>query len=77
MKSGLLNNENNDKRLSCRAYYNYVRPHQGLNGGTPAQAAGIELELGQNRWMELLRKSLQHHNDNKDNAKSTEAGQQN
>ena len=37
-------------------YYNFVRPHQGL-GMTPAEAAGIQIE-GQNRWMELLTKSI-------------------
>jgi transposase InsO family protein len=32
-----------------RIYYNHIRPHQGLNGKTPAQAAGLELEFGRNR----------------------------
>jgi transposase-like protein len=35
-------------------YYNFVRPHMGLNGATPAEAAGIGID-GENRWMELLR----------------------
>jgi transposase-like protein len=37
-----------------RAYYNFIRPHSAL-GMTPAQAAGIDLNLGQNRWLSLLR----------------------
>lgn len=43
-----------------KAYYNYIRPHKGLNGKTPAQEAGIELDLGRNRWMGLIKKSIEH-----------------
>lgn len=32
-----------------RNYYNLIRPHQALNGKTPAQKAGINLELGKNK----------------------------
>jgi hypothetical protein len=39
-------------------YYNFVRHHQPLDGETPAQKAELEVANGQNRWMELLRKSL-------------------
>jgi transposase-like protein len=38
-----------------RIYYNHIRPHQGLNGKTPAQAAGLETELGANKWLDLIR----------------------
>jgi hypothetical protein len=31
-------------------YHNYVRPHEDLNGKTPAEAYGIVVE-GDNRWM--------------------------
>jgi hypothetical protein len=34
-------------------YHNYFRPHMGLNGLTPAQAAGIRIE-GQNPWITLI-----------------------
>ena len=37
-----------------RLYYNHIRPHQGLNGKTPAQAAGLELDLGVNKWKALI-----------------------
>jgi transposase-like protein/DNA-directed RNA polymerase subunit M/transcription elongation factor TFIIS len=40
-----------------RVYYNHIRPHQGLNGKTPAQAAGLELDLGVNKWESLIRRS--------------------
>jgi transposase InsO family protein len=41
-----------------RVYYNHIRPHQGLNGKTPAQAAGINLELDENKWLSLIRKAV-------------------
>jgi len=37
-----------------RVYYNHIRPHQGLNGKTPAQAAGLELDLGEKKWLTLI-----------------------
>jgi transposase InsO family protein len=40
-----------------RIYYNHTRPHQGLNGKTPAQAAGLELDLGANKWESLIKKA--------------------
>ena len=45
-----------------RAYYNFIRPHMGLNGLTPAEVAGIDLELGRNRWLSLIKKSLNQPN---------------
>ena len=38
-------------------YYNFLRPHMGLKGKTPAQEAGIDLNL-KNRWVSLIRNSL-------------------
>lgn len=34
-------------------YHNYVRPHMGLNGKTPAEACGITIE-GDNKWITLI-----------------------
>ncbi|NJD77294.1 MAG: IS6 family transposase [Candidatus Methanoperedens sp.] len=34
-------------------YHNYVRPHEGLNGKTPAEACGIKVE-GDNKWITLI-----------------------
>jgi len=36
-----------------RIYYNHIRPHQGLNGKTPAEAAGIAVN-GKNIWVTLI-----------------------
>jgi putative transposase len=41
-----------------RIYHNFLRPHTGLpNGITPAQAAGIDLKLGDNKIKALIEKS--------------------
>lgn len=37
-----------------RFYYNFVRPHQGLNGMTPAMRAGLPVPSGENRWMAFI-----------------------
>jgi len=34
-------------------YHNYVRPHEALNGKTPADLCGIEVK-GQNKWITLM-----------------------
>jgi len=34
-------------------YHNYVRPHEALEGRTPAEACGIKIE-GENRWLTLI-----------------------
>lgn len=34
-------------------YHNYIRPHEGLNGKTPAEACGIEVK-GDNKWITLI-----------------------
>ena len=39
----------------ARIHYNFVKPHQALEGQTPAHRAGIPIE---NKWMELLKRSI-------------------
>ena len=34
-------------------FHNYVRPHEALNGKTPAEVAGIEVQ-GENKWLTLI-----------------------
>ena len=43
-----------------RIYYNFIRPHMGLNGKTPAQQANIDLELGRNKWLDLVKKAVKN-----------------
>jgi hypothetical protein len=40
-----------------RIYYNHIRPHQGLEGKTPAEAAGIDLQLEGNKWEAIIKKA--------------------
>lgn len=37
-----------------RTYYNYIRPHQGLDGMSPAQMANIPVDLDGNRWLKMI-----------------------
>ncbi|MGD0079452.1 MAG: DDE-type integrase/transposase/recombinase [Methanoregula sp.] len=37
-----------------QTYYNYIRPHQGIGGLTPAQMANIPLDLSGNRWQTMI-----------------------
>jgi len=39
-------------------WYNWVRPHMGIDNLTPAQKAGFGVELGLNRWLGLIRLSV-------------------
>ena len=41
-----------------RLWYNFIRKHHSLSNKTPAEEIGVDLELGQNRWLNLLKKSL-------------------
>ncbi|MCJ7506755.1 DDE-type integrase/transposase/recombinase [Candidatus Bathyarchaeota archaeon] len=34
-------------------YHNYIRPHEALEGRTPAEASGIKIE-GKNKWLTLI-----------------------
>jgi hypothetical protein len=39
-----------------RIHYNFVKPHEALEGQTPAERAGVGIE-GENKWSSLLRAS--------------------
>ena len=41
-------------------YYNFIRPHQGLNNYTPAHFANIYLNLSEKKWENLLMQSLKN-----------------
>ena len=42
------------------AYYNFVRPHMTLDGYTRAQEAAIPIQLGTNRWLDLIRQAARN-----------------
>jgi putative transposase len=39
-------------------FHNYIRPHEGLEGRTPAEACGIKVE-GKNKWKTLIQNASQ------------------
>lgn len=39
-------------------YYNFIRPHFSLKNKTPAEFAGIRLNLGENNWLDLIKLSV-------------------
>ena len=39
-------------------FYNFIRPHEGLDGATPADKAGIKIE-GQNKWLTIIENASQ------------------
>jgi len=38
---------------SYQIFHNYLRPHEGLNDRTPAEACGIQIQ-GENKWVTLI-----------------------
>jgi putative transposase len=36
-----------------QVFHNYIRPHEGLEGKTPAEACGLKVN-GENKWMTLI-----------------------
>lgn len=55
---GLDHDESAERMLEAnRIYYNYLRPHQALQGKTPAEKAGIDLKLEGNKWQELIQQA--------------------
>jgi len=45
-----------------QVYYNFIKPHMGLDGKTPAEAAGLDLGLIENRWLYLINKAVNNEN---------------
>lgn len=41
-------------------FHNYIRPHQGLRGKTPAEACGIKVQ-GENKWLTLIQNASNSH----------------
>ena len=37
--------------------HNFAKPHQGLNDKTPAEVAGIDLKLGQDKYLDLIKQA--------------------
>jgi len=48
-----LKNPNSPVLRGYQIFHNYMRPHEGLKGKTPAEVAGIKVE-GSNKWLTLI-----------------------
>lgn len=44
--------------MGYQIYHNFMRPHEGLNGDTPAERAGIKIE-GENKWVTIIQNASQ------------------
>lgn len=54
-RRGLGNDESTQRYADAyKDYHNFARPHSGLDGMTPAEAAGIDLGLGHDRIKDLI-----------------------
>jgi transposase-like protein len=42
-----------------RLYYNFIKPHEALDGRTPSEEAGITIE-GDNKWLTLMRTAIKN-----------------
>ena len=43
-------------------FHNYIRPHMGLNGKTPSEKCGIEIQ-GENKWKTIIQRASLKQND--------------
>jgi hypothetical protein len=48
-----LKNPDSPILAGYQIYHNYIRPHEALDGRTPADLAGIRVE-GENKWLTLI-----------------------
>ncbi len=37
--------------------HNFVKPHEGLDGKTPAQVANVDLNLGKDKYLDLIKQA--------------------
>jgi len=56
----LKKNEQNPAIDGWRICYNFIRPHQTLDGLTPAEKANLNLKLGENKWLSLIKQSAEN-----------------
>lgn len=52
-----------------RINHNFVKKHMGLDNKTPAEIAGIDLPLRENKWLDLIRISTSHRTNLKSKSK--------
>ncbi len=64
-----LKREDSPVISGMRSFHNFVRPHMGLNGRTPAEAAGIQVQ-GENKWLTIIQNAAQRKEPKVDNPES-------
>ena len=54
-----LGNEKSAQTIAelLRIHHNFVKKHMGLDGKTPAEVAGIDLKLGKNPYLDLIKQA--------------------
>ena len=48
-----LKKDNSSAITGIKLYHNFIRPHMGLDGATPASRAGIDVK-GDNKWLTII-----------------------
>jgi hypothetical protein len=46
-------------------HHNFIRPHSGLDGQTPAAKAGIEVK-GENKWLTIIQNASRPNSEDRD-----------
>ena len=52
-----LKKKNTTILQGMQVFHNFIRPHEGLDGKTPAEACGIEI-VGDNKWVTLIQNAV-------------------
>jgi len=53
-----LKKEDSPMLKGYQVYHNYIREHESLDGRTPAEECGVEVE-GKNRWLTIIQNASQ------------------
>jgi putative transposase len=48
-----LKNDDSAMLSGYQLFHNFIRPHEALDGKTPAEACGIQIQ-GENKWKTLI-----------------------
>jgi hypothetical protein len=43
----------------CQIFHNYIRPHESVDGKTPADTCGIEVQVT-NKWLTIIQNAASH-----------------
>ena len=59
-RRGLGNDKSSQKFIDMQnIHHNFVKPHEGLDGKTPAEVSGIDTDLGENKIAGLIRNATE------------------